>query len=62
MLPRRELPHEYAQWNRAGYEEFSTDRILSRLEEFAIGTGYPQLAELVSFRAPGELTSPSTPR
>jgi SAM-dependent methyltransferase len=36
-----------------GYQEFSTDRILSRLEEFAIGTGYPQLAQLVCFRAPG---------
>ncbi len=35
-----------------GYPEFSTDRILSRLEEFAIGAGYPQLAQLVSFRAP----------
>jgi hypothetical protein len=34
-----------------GYQEFSTDRILSRLEEFAIGTGYPQLAQLVSFQA-----------
>jgi 2-polyprenyl-3-methyl-5-hydroxy-6-metoxy-1,4-benzoquinol methylase len=45
-----------------GYEEFSTDRILSRLEEFAIGTGYPQLAQLVSFRAPGKLTFSSTPR
>jgi 2-polyprenyl-3-methyl-5-hydroxy-6-metoxy-1,4-benzoquinol methylase len=36
-----------------GYQEFSTDRVLSRLEEYAIGTGYPQLAQLVSFRAPG---------
>lgn len=35
-----------------GYPEFSTDRILSRLEEFAIGTSYPQLAQLVSFRRP----------
>jgi 2-polyprenyl-3-methyl-5-hydroxy-6-metoxy-1,4-benzoquinol methylase len=35
-----------------GYREFSTDCILSRLEEFAIGAGYPQLAQLVSFRAP----------
>jgi hypothetical protein len=31
-----------------GYQEFSTDRILARLEEFAIGAGYPQLAQLVS--------------
>ncbi len=36
-----------------GYQEFSTDRILSHLEEFAIGAGYPQLAQLVTFRAPG---------
>jgi len=35
-----------------GYPEFSTDRILSRLEEFAIGTGYPQMAQLVTFRRP----------
>ena len=35
-----------------GYEEFSTDQILSRLEEFTIGAGYPQLAQLVSFQAP----------
>jgi len=40
-----------------GYHEFSTDRILSRLDEFAIGAGYPQLAQLVSFRAPGDWTS-----
>jgi 2-polyprenyl-3-methyl-5-hydroxy-6-metoxy-1,4-benzoquinol methylase len=37
-----------------GYQEFSTDRILSRLDEFAIGSGYPQLAQLVCFQAPGE--------
>jgi hypothetical protein len=37
-----------------GYQEFSTDRILSRLEEFAIGAGYPQLAQMVTFRAPGD--------
>lgn len=37
-----------------GYQEFSTDRILSRLEEFAIGAGYPQLAQLVTFRAPSK--------
>jgi 2-polyprenyl-3-methyl-5-hydroxy-6-metoxy-1,4-benzoquinol methylase len=35
-----------------GYPEFSTDRILSHLEEFAVGTSYPQLAQLVSFRRP----------
>jgi 2-polyprenyl-3-methyl-5-hydroxy-6-metoxy-1,4-benzoquinol methylase len=35
-----------------GYDEFSTDGILGRLEEFAIGAGYPQLAQLVCFRAP----------
>lgn len=34
-----------------GYQEFSTDRILSRLEEFAINEGYPQMAQLVTFRA-----------
>jgi hypothetical protein len=39
-----------------GYSEFSTDRILGRLEDFAMGAGYPQLAQLVSFRAPGERT------
>lgn len=36
-----------------GYEEFSTDAILCRLEEFAVGSDYPQLAQLVTFRAPG---------
>jgi hypothetical protein len=36
-----------------GYKEFCSDHILSRLEEFAIGASYPQLAQLVSFRAPG---------
>ena len=35
-----------------GYAEFSTDRILSRLDEFAIGSRYPQLAQLVTFQAP----------
>jgi Methyltransferase domain len=40
-----------------GYQEFSTDRILSHLDEFAIGAGYPQLAQLVSFKAPGSLTT-----
>lgn len=37
-----------------GYDEFSADSILSRLEEFAIGVRYPQMAQLVSFRAPGD--------
>jgi 2-polyprenyl-3-methyl-5-hydroxy-6-metoxy-1,4-benzoquinol methylase len=36
-----------------GYPEFSTDAILCRLEEFAMGVAYPQLAQLVTFRAPG---------
>jgi 2-polyprenyl-3-methyl-5-hydroxy-6-metoxy-1,4-benzoquinol methylase len=45
-----------------GYQEFSTDRILSRLEEFAMGAGYPQMAQLVSFRAPDRLPSRSDPR
>ena len=36
-----------------GYPEFSTDDVLSRLEEFAISTHYPQMAQLVAFRAPG---------
>jgi len=35
-----------------GYEEFSTDQILCRLDEFAIGARYPQMAQLVTFRAP----------
>lgn len=44
-----------------GYADFSTDRILSRLDEFAIGAGYPQLAQLVSFRAPDDpMQSPVT--
>ncbi len=37
-----------------GYPEFSAERILSRLEEFAVSTQYPQLAQLVTFRAPAE--------
>ena len=37
-----------------GFADFSTEAILSRLEEFAIGTHYPQLAQLVTFKAPGE--------
>ncbi len=36
-----------------GYPEFSTDDILGRLEEFAISTHYPQMAQLVAFRVPG---------
>jgi 2-polyprenyl-3-methyl-5-hydroxy-6-metoxy-1,4-benzoquinol methylase len=35
-----------------GFPEFSSDRILTRLEEFAMGVYYPQMAQLVSFRAP----------
>jgi SAM-dependent methyltransferase len=35
-----------------GYPEFSADRILSGLEEFAVSTQYPQLAQMVTFRAP----------
>jgi methyltransferase family protein len=35
-----------------GYPEFSVARILSRLEEFAISNQYPQMAQLVTFRAP----------
>ena len=35
-----------------GYPEFSAARILSRLEEFAVSTQYPQMAQLISFRAP----------
>jgi SAM-dependent methyltransferase len=35
-----------------GYKEFETERILGRLEEFAVNTGYPQMAQLVTFRAP----------
>lgn len=34
-----------------GYEDFSTDDILSRLDEFAINVEYPQMAQLVTFRA-----------
>jgi hypothetical protein len=41
-----------------GYDEFSTDRILAQLEEYAMGAGYPQLAQLVSFQLPLESTSP----
>jgi 2-polyprenyl-3-methyl-5-hydroxy-6-metoxy-1,4-benzoquinol methylase len=35
-----------------GYPEFSVARILSRLEEFAVSTEYPQMAQLITFRAP----------
>ena len=35
-----------------GYPEFSPARILSRLEEFAISSQYPQMAQLITFRAP----------
>jgi hypothetical protein len=34
-----------------GYQEFSTDEILGRLEEFAINARYPQMAQLVTFQA-----------
>jgi 2-polyprenyl-3-methyl-5-hydroxy-6-metoxy-1,4-benzoquinol methylase len=34
-----------------GYKEFSADNVLSRLEEFSINSGYPQMAQLVTFRA-----------
>jgi len=33
-----------------GYDEFSTEDVLARLEEFEMGRGYPQLAQLVAFR------------
>lgn len=36
-----------------GYEEFSTDAVLCRLDEFAMGTEYPQLAQLATFGTPG---------
>jgi len=35
-----------------GYAEFSSDAILSRLEEFAMNFDFPQMAQLVAFRAP----------
>ena len=35
-----------------GYPEFSVERILSRLEEYAVSTQYPQMAQLITFRAP----------
>jgi 2-polyprenyl-3-methyl-5-hydroxy-6-metoxy-1,4-benzoquinol methylase len=36
-----------------GYPQFSTENVLNRLEVFAMGVHYPQLAQLVTFRAPG---------
>ena len=37
-----------------GYPEFDPGVILSRLEDFAIGTGYPQMAQVLTLRkAPG---------
>ena len=33
-----------------GYDEFSNEDVLARLEEFEMGRGYPQLAQLVAFR------------
>jgi 2-polyprenyl-3-methyl-5-hydroxy-6-metoxy-1,4-benzoquinol methylase len=47
--------HEMVVGDRAelyGYPEFSAIRILARLEEFAVATEYPQMAQLVTFRAP----------
>ena len=35
-----------------GYPQFSTDNVLNQLEIFAIGVHYPQMAQLVTFRAP----------
>ncbi len=35
-----------------GYSDFSTERTLSRLDELAIATGYPQMAQLVTFQSP----------
>lgn len=36
-----------------GYPQFTTEHILSQLETFAMGIHYPNLAQLVTFRAPG---------
>ncbi len=36
-----------------GFEGFSTRAVLSRLDEFAMSSEYPQLAQLVSFRVAG---------
>jgi 2-polyprenyl-3-methyl-5-hydroxy-6-metoxy-1,4-benzoquinol methylase len=35
-----------------GYEGFSAERILERLEDFAVGSHYPQLAQLMVFGTP----------
>lgn len=35
-----------------GYPEFSAPKILSGLEEFAVATQYPTLAQLITFQAP----------
>jgi len=37
-----------------GYPDFSAENILSRLEEFTMSTLYPQMAQLITFRAPQE--------
>ncbi len=37
-----------------GYPAFSADDIQARLDEFAIGVAYPQMAQLVAFRAPAD--------
>jgi 2-polyprenyl-3-methyl-5-hydroxy-6-metoxy-1,4-benzoquinol methylase len=35
-----------------GYEKFSTDYVLSHLEDYAINLSYPQLAQLMTLKAP----------
>ena len=48
------LGYEMVTGERAelyGYKEFSTEDILSRLDEFSFNVGYPQMAQLVTFRA-----------
>jgi 2-polyprenyl-3-methyl-5-hydroxy-6-metoxy-1,4-benzoquinol methylase len=35
-----------------GYEKFSTDYVLSHLEDYAINVYYPQLAQLMTLKAP----------
>ena len=35
-----------------GYPEFSTENVLEHLANFAMNTGYPQLAQLMVFRSP----------
>ncbi|MGH9081493.1 MAG: class I SAM-dependent methyltransferase [Acidimicrobiales bacterium] len=50
------LGYEMITGNREelyGYPQFSTEKILAHLETFAMGVNYPQLAQLVTFRAPG---------